>query len=96
MPNPREFLQADVVRPERVIPPEAVAAALDYPSTQVGTAGQITVEYATSLGQNGETLAQQLLGVVEPPYTEMESFFGVGEGQVLFSRFQTIVCWDVG
>ena len=55
---------------------------LDYPSTPVGTVGQITVEYATSLGQNGETLAQQLLGVVEPPYTEMESFFGVGGGAV--------------
>ena len=82
MPNPREFLQADVVRPERVIPPEAVAAALDYPSTPVGTVGQITVEYATSLGQNGQTLAQQLLGVVDPPYTEMESFFGVAGGAV--------------
>jgi len=80
--TPREFLPADAVRPERVTPPEAAAAALDYPSTPVGTVGQITVEYATSLGQNGQTLAQQLLGVVEPPYIEMESFFGVAGGAV--------------
>ena len=72
MSNPREFLPADAVRPERVSPPEAVAVGLDYPSTAVGTVGQITVEYATSLGQNGQTLAQRLLGAVEPPYTEME------------------------
>src|SRR5262249_42834736 len=58
------------------------AAALDYPSTPVGTVGQITVEYATSLGQNGQTLAQQLLAVVDPPYTEMASFFGVAGGAV--------------
>ena len=71
MPNPREFLPADAVRPERVTAPEGVAAALDFPSTPVGTVGQITVEYATSLGQDGQTLAQQLLGMVDPPYTEM-------------------------
>jgi hypothetical protein len=82
MPNPREFLHADAVRPERVTPPEGVAVALDFPSTPVGTVGQITVEYATSLGQNGQTLAQQLLGVVDPPYTEMGSFFGVAGGAV--------------
>ena len=82
IPNPREFLPADAVRPERVTPPEGVAAALDFPSTPVGTVGQITVEYATSLGQNGQTLAQQLLSLVDPPYTEMGSFFGVAGGAV--------------
>jgi hypothetical protein len=82
MPNPREFLPADAIRPERVTLPEGVAAALDYPSTPVGTVGQITVECATSLGQNGQTLAQQLLAMVDPPYTEMGSFFGVAGGAV--------------
>jgi len=57
MPTAREFLPAGAVRPERVVPPEAAAAALNYPSTPVGTVGQITVEYATSLGQDGQTLA---------------------------------------
>ena len=77
------FLPAEAFRPERVIPPEA-AAGLDYPSTSVGTVGRITVEYATSLGQNGQTLARRLLGAVEPPYIEMASFFGVAGGAVTF------------
>ena len=82
MTNPREFLPADATRPERAAAPEEAAVGLDYPSTSVGTVGQITVEYATSLGQNGQTLAEQLLNVVDPPYTQMESYFGVAGGAV--------------
>src|SRR5215469_4754072 len=82
MTNPREFLPVDAVRPERAAVPEEAAVGLDYPSTSVGTVGQITVEYATSLGQNGQTLAQQLLNVVDPPNTQMESYFGVARGAV--------------
>src|SRR5580700_3784307 len=81
MPTARELLPTGAVRPERIIQPGA-APGLDYASTAVGTVGQITVEYATSLGQAGHALAQNLLGVVEPPYIEMESQFGVTGGAV--------------
>jgi hypothetical protein len=40
---------------------------LDYPATQVGVAGGITVFYDPSLGANGLALAQQMLGVVLAP-----------------------------
>ena len=79
MPSPREFLHPTFVRK----PVEAVAAAgLDYPSTEVGTAGNVSVCYATSLGASGEALANALLGLVTGPYGDMEAFFGVSGGPV--------------
>jgi hypothetical protein len=75
----REFLHPAFVRK----PAEAAApGGLDYPSTEVGTAGNTTVCYATSLGAAGEGLATALLGVVAGPYSDMEALFGVSGGPV--------------
>lgn len=74
--------------PECPAPPESPTAApaspatLDYPSTAVGTVGSVTVAYATSLGASGRSLAQNLLGAVGAPYTELEAYFGVPGGVV--------------
>ena len=78
MPANREFLHPEFVRK----PLDAVAAGLDYPSTEVGTAGKISVYYATSLGTAGKTLASEILGRVVGTYGEMEAFFGIQGGSV--------------
>jgi hypothetical protein len=80
MSTPREFLPPDVARPQLAVPPDLALAGLDYPTTTVGTVGNITVDYATSLGQNGQSLAQQMLGVVTKSYQDMETYFGVPGG----------------
>ena len=80
MSTPREFLPPDVARPQLAVPPDLALAGLDYPTTTVGTVGNITVDYATSLGQNGQSLAQQMLGVVTKSYQDMETCFGVPGG----------------
>ncbi len=75
----KEFLRSNFVRK----PPDvAGAVGLDYPSTEVGAAGNISVWYATSLGYDGETLAKNLLGAVTGPYSDMASLFGIAGGSV--------------
>ena len=65
-----EFLHSQVQRKART--PEQIEAAkpfgLDYPATQVGLVGNITVSYDPSLGPQGLALAQQTLNVVAAPY----------------------------
>jgi hypothetical protein len=79
VPTNREFLHHTFVRK----PIEAAApGGLDYPSTGVGSAGNISVSYATSLGTDGATLAQALLGQVTGPYSDMEALFGISGGPV--------------
>lgn len=79
MQSAREFLPPGVDRR----PAEAKAVgALDFPTTNVGAAGNIVVDYATSLGGDGGTLATALLGEVTGPYNVMETFFGVSGGAV--------------
>jgi hypothetical protein len=84
MPASREFLPSGVARRER--PAEEIAAAapfgLDYPVTQVGVAGSITVFYDPSLGPQGLSLATQMLNVVMGPYKDMQTVFGVSGGPV--------------
>ncbi|HUA93612.1 MAG TPA: hypothetical protein VL991_13660 [Terracidiphilus sp.] len=85
MPTNREFLPSGVTRPPRTA--EQIAAAVatpgfDYPVTQVGVTGNITVSYDPSLGAQGLTLAQQLLNVVAGPYQQMQSVFGLAGGAV--------------
>lgn len=79
MPSTREFLPPGAAR----APVEVRAAnGLDYPSTNVGSTGNITVYYATSLGTAGATLANALLGAATGPYSDMEHFFGISGGSV--------------
>jgi hypothetical protein len=83
MPNPREFLPHGVTRPQRTSAQIAAAggpAGLDYPATQVGVTGNITVSYDPSLGAPGLALAQQLLNVVSAPYQQMQSVFATAGG----------------
>jgi hypothetical protein len=80
----REILPPGGTRKERT--PEQIAAAapfgLDYPATQVGTTGNITVAYDPELGDQGLSLAQQLLNAALGPYNDMQTFFGVTGGAV--------------
>jgi hypothetical protein len=80
MLSKREFLPSNAAR--GAISARA-ANELDYSTTNVGTVGKIVVDYATSLGAQGATLAQALLGVVQAPYTDMEALFGVTGGNVI-------------
>ena len=79
MSKPRELLPPTVVRKPLE---EAAAAGLNYPSTEVGTVGNISVYYATSLGTSGDTLANALLDLVAGPYSDMEAFFDIAGGPV--------------
>ena len=59
---------------------EQIAAAtkpLDYPATQVGQTGNITVSYDPALGAVGLALARKMLPAVTGPYSDMETFFGI-------------------
>src|SRR5580704_9836568 len=84
MANAKEFLPSRQVRKPRT--PEQIAGLgpdrLDFPSQQVGVAGNITVCYDPALGAPGLNLANQLLGSVVAPYQDMEDFFGVTGGPV--------------
>ncbi len=75
----RELLPRDGFRRERTAAETAKArpAKLDYPVTQVGTAGKVTVSYATSLGGQGASLAGQMLGAVSSPYDNLQTLFGI-------------------
>lgn len=55
----------------------AVPDGLDYPATQAGVVGTITVSYDPSLGQQGAALAAQLLNAVAAPYADMQTDFGI-------------------
>jgi len=80
----REFLppggQRQPLTPEQVA--SAAASGLDYPATQVGVVGNITVSYDSSLGAPGLALAQQLLSAVSGPYNDLQTFFGISGSAV--------------
>jgi hypothetical protein len=83
MSTTREFLPKDSRRRERT--PEQVAAAapgFDYPATQVGTNGNITVYYDSALGTQGLAQAKQLLQSAPGPYSDMAAFFGIAGSSV--------------
>jgi hypothetical protein len=79
-----ELLPHGGTRKERSAEQIAAAAplGLDYPATQVGVVGNITVSYDPALGAQGLALAQQMLTSVAGPYTEMQEFFGIAGGAV--------------
>jgi acylphosphatase len=81
---PREFLPEGTVRELRTHEQlaAAVGLSLDYPASKVGTVGNATVYYDPALGAQGLSLAQQFLGVVNRPYVDMETFFGINGGAV--------------
>jgi hypothetical protein len=58
----------------------AATGAFDYPATQVGVAGNITVYYDPALGSQGLSLATQMLNAVTNPYQAMQNFFGISGG----------------
>jgi hypothetical protein len=60
----------------------AAPFSLDYPATQVGTVGNVTVAYDPALGAQGLALAQQLFNAAISPYNAMETFFGIPGGTV--------------
>jgi len=82
MSSRREFLPIGGQRRERSAAQIAAAAAtaFDYPATQVGVTGNITVYYDPSLGAQGLSLATQLLNAVTGPYNDMQTFFGITGG----------------
>ncbi len=83
MRKPRKLLPHDGHRKRRSA--RQIAAAppgFDYPITQAGVAGNVTVYYDPELGAQGSSLAQQLLGAVTQPYQDMQTWFGVSGGAV--------------
>jgi hypothetical protein len=56
---------------------QAKAARFDYPATRVGSAGNVTVYYAASLGNQGAALAAQVLKSVLNPYNDLQTLFGI-------------------
>jgi hypothetical protein len=80
----REFLPSEAIR--AVPSAEQLNATqplgFDYPATQVGVSGQVTVSYDSALGASGLALAQNLLKVVAAPYQQMMSIFGIAGGPV--------------
>jgi hypothetical protein len=83
MPQPRELLPRGGKRKPRTADQISAAgpAGFDYPVTQVGTAGNITVDYDPSLGTAGSSLASELLQNVVAPYDDMQTFFGIAGGR---------------
>lgn len=79
MPNNREFLPQST---QRLARPAAGPSGLDYPATQVGVTGKITVDYDPSLGTQGKTLATDLLNVVAAPFQQMQEIFGIAGGNI--------------
>jgi len=81
----KEFLPQGTTRPAKALT-QALGAgpapALDYPATQVGVVGNVTLFYDAALGAQGLTLAQQVLAYLSRPYLDMESFFGISGGKV--------------
>jgi hypothetical protein len=61
---------------------QVTTSGLDYPVSQVGVTGNITVSYDPALGSQGEALAQQLLNSATAPYNVMQTFFGIAGGLV--------------
>ena len=84
MTTKREFLPQGVTRRERTVEQTAAAEpfGLDYPATQVGVSGNITVAYDPDLGAQGLALAEQMVNVVLAPYNDMEMLFGIAGGAV--------------
>ena len=80
----REFLHPDKVRKARTRAQVQAAEpfGLDYPTTQVGVVGRVTVAYDPNLGSSGLALAQNMLGVVGAPYQEMQSIFAITGGPI--------------
>ena len=58
----------------------AAGAGYDYPTTNVGTSGSVTVLCDPALGNAGLDLARRLLARVGAPYTNMETLFGITGG----------------
>ena len=80
-PHRRELLPHGGIRREK-LPAAQAKKGLDYPSSRVGAAGNVTVLYATSLGDQGAQLAARLLSAVLSPYNNLQTLFGIPGGAV--------------
>lgn len=60
----------------------AAGTGFDYPVSQVGVVGNVTVSYDPLLGGAGLALAKGMIKSVSGPYTQMEAFFGIAGGSV--------------
>lgn len=76
----RELLPSGGSR--QAAPLAASPNGFDYPATLVGSSGNVTVYYDSSLGSAGLTDAQNLLNSVASTYSDMETFFGISGGAV--------------
>ncbi len=65
-----------LVQPGKMIRPRrAVGTKFDYPATEVGVSGKVTVYYDPALGSSGLSIAKQLLAHAATPYDDMQVFF---------------------
>lgn len=79
-----ELLPPGGVRKERTAEQIAAAAPMgfDYPATKVGTVGNVTLYYDSSLGAPGLSLAEQMMNFIIQQYVDMETFFGINGSAV--------------
>ena len=77
-----ELLPAGGQRKERTAEQTTAAATtgFDYPATQVGAAGNVTVYYDAALGAPGLSLATEMVNAVAAPYADMQNFFAISGG----------------
>ena len=80
----RELLPSGGQRKERTAEQITTAAGtgFDYPATQAGVVGNVTVYYDPALGDAGSSIATRMLGAATAPYDDMQSFFGIPGGAV--------------
>lgn len=84
MASARKLLPHGGTRRRRSAAQIAAAAptGFDYPVTEVGVAGNVSLYYDPALGAPGLHLARQLLGAVVGPDGDMQKFFGIAGGRV--------------
>src|SRR5579864_5424681 len=79
---PREFLPQGFIREPEGLNFDPAQTGPSSLTATVGTVGNVTVTYDTSLGASGLILAQQFLAVAHRPYIDMNTFFGINGGPV--------------
>lgn len=80
----RELLPLGGTRKERTAEQiaQAKSSRFDYPAIRIGVAGNVTVYYATSLGDQGAALGAQMLNAALKPYNDLQTLFGIAGAAV--------------
>jgi hypothetical protein len=80
--EPMSQLRVLVPTGQTIRRPHAVGTKFDYPATEVGISGNVTVYYDPALGDAGLGIARQLLSDATTPYDDMQAFFATAGAKV--------------